>query len=285
MKRVFYIMILLPLLAACGSAKDGYKLVWSDEFNTDGPVDTTSWNFASGFRYNFEDQWYQKDNAWCEDGCLVIEARKERFPSPQYKPESSFWGDKREFVEYTSSRVNTATKREFLYGRFEMRARIPVAKGAWPAFWTLGTGCEYGGMPWPQSGEIDIMEYYPVNGEPQILGNVASGAPGTSKAYWNAKKVPFSHFLEKDPNWASKFHVWRMDWDRDWIRIYLDDELINEVDINLMWNTGSWSGYNPHRHPHYILLNLALGGSNGGPIDDGAFPMRYEIDYVRVYQR
>ena len=84
-------MILLPLLAACGSAKDGYKLVWSDEFNTDGPVDTTSWNFASGFHYNFEDQWYQKDNAWCEDGCLVIEARKERFPSPQYKPESSFW--------------------------------------------------------------------------------------------------------------------------------------------------------------------------------------------------
>ena len=115
-------------------------------------------------------------------------------------------------------------------------------------------------MPWPQSGEIDIMEYYPVNGEPQILGNVASGAPGTSKAYWNAKKVPFSHFLEKDPDWASKFHVWRMDWDRDWIRIYLDDELINEVDINRMWNTGSWSGYNPHRHPHYILLNLALGG-------------------------
>ena len=207
------------------------------------------------------------DQAYVEDGKLILKAEK--------------IGN-----EYRAGGIESIGKVDFTFGRVEVRARIPRhPDGAFPAIWLMPQKSAPLYSSWPNGGEIDIMEYYPVNGVPQILGNVASGAPGTNNAYWKDKKVPFSHFLEKDPDWASKFHIWRMDWDRDWIRLYLDDELINEVDINQMQNTGSWSEYNPHRHPHYILLNLALGGASGGPIDDSAFPMRYEIDYVRVYQR
>ena len=145
MSRAIILLLFLFSLASCTS-RDGYKLVWSDEFNIDGPVNSVDWNFARGFGYNMEDQWYQEGNAFCENGCLIIEARRESFPNPDYNPESGFWGDRRDSVKYTSSRINTAEKREFLYGRFEMRAKIPTAGGAWPAFWTLGSGCEYGGM-------------------------------------------------------------------------------------------------------------------------------------------
>lgn len=264
---------------------EGYQLVWSDEFNQEGPVDTTSWNFENGFLFNNEDQWYQEDNATCKDGCLVIECRKEQFPNPMYNPEGTHYGNKREMVEYTSSRITTATKHEFLYGRIEMRAKIPTSYGAWPAFWTLGTGCAQGGVYWPQCGEIDIMEYYHIDSVPHILANVAWGTETRHVAAWRDKRVPFSHFLEKDKNWADKFHVWRMDWDYDYIRLYLDDELINEVAVAETVDKGLYDGYNPHRHPHYILLNLALGGDCGGPIDETALPIHYLIDYVRVYQK
>ena len=117
-------------------------------------------------------QWYQPDNAVCKGGFLVIEARKERNrQNPLYIPGSNDWRKEREFIEYTSSSVTTAGKKEFLYGRFEVRARIPVAKGAWPAIWTLGSN-----MEWPSCGEIDIMEYYQIKGVPHILANAAWGA-------------------------------------------------------------------------------------------------------------
>lgn len=283
-KGVFIIYMLSGLFNAALYGQE-YRLVWSDEFNTDGKVDTTNWNFARGFQYNKEAQWYQTANAYCKDGKLIIEARKEHSPNPDYDPDSEHWGKKRLYVEYTSSRLNTAEKREFLYGRFEIRAKIPTAKGAWPAFWTLGTGCEYGGIGWPQCGEIDIMEYYPVNGEPHVLGNVGWGTDQHMVAKWRDKRVPLSHFLAKDPQWKEKFHIWRMDWDSECIRLYLDDELINETFTHETINVKLADGYNPFKHPHYILLNLALGGVNGGPIDDTAFPMKFEIDYVRVYQK
>ena len=101
----------------------------------------------------------------------------------------------------------------------------------------------------------------------------------------HSKRTPYEHFLEKDPYWNEKFHIWRMDWDEAYLRIYLDDELLNEVDLSKTIN-GSIGHYsNPMHNPHYILLNLAIGGINGGEPVKEAFPMRYEIDYVRVYQR
>lgn len=262
-------------------AQEGWQLVWSDEFDKDGPLNPKVWTFEEGYARNEEAQWYQPDNAVCKDGYLVIEARKvQNRKNPLYVSGSRNWRKSREFVEYTSSSVTTAGKKEFRYGRFEIRARIPVAKGAWPAIWTLGRS-----MEWPSGGEIDIMEYYPIKGVPHILANVAWGTDCRNHAKWNTRTKPYSYFTEKDPDWASKFHVWRMDWDEEAIRLYLDDELLNETLLSHTINGSIGKGTNPFTKPQYILLNLALGGINGGPIDDAALPMKYEIDYVRVYQK
>lgn len=104
-------------------------------------------------------------------------------------------------------------------------------------------------------------------------------------AVWNSKKIHFTHFTDKDPKLADKFHVWRMDWDETSIWIYLDDELLNEIPLSQTVNGNIGQGTNLFRKPQYLLLNLAIGGINGGEIDDDAIPMKYEIDYVRVYQK
>ncbi len=272
MKKTFIIMAAaMAALVSCGgqAEDDGYRLVWSDEFDVDGPVNTEDWNFFHGYGYNNEAQYYQEENAFCKDGLLIIEARKDAEKG------------------YTSARINTAEKREFLYGRFEMCARIPTAGGAWPAFWTLGTGTEYNGLGWPDAGEIDIMEYYPKPGYgPSILANVAHASGVPMSPIWHGEQLTLAELEAEDPLWKEKFHIYRMDWDREAVRLYLDGRLINETFLKDTVNEGGqYAGYNPYRHPQYILVNLALGGNCGGPIDDSALPMRMEVDYVRVYQK
>lgn len=262
------------------NAQNRWTLVWNEEFNYDGRLSAKTWNYENGFVRNHEDQWYQQDNAWCENGCLVIEARKEKRDNPTYTEGSNEWRKKRKYIEYTSASVNTAGKKDFLYGRIEVRAKIPTASGAWPAIWMLGNELE-----WPSNGEIDIMEYYQFENAPHIMANAAWGSDKRFNAIWNTKRVPFSYFTAKDKDWADKFHIWRMDWDSTAIKIYLDDELINDIPLNTTINgKAAGNGINPFTRPQYILLNLALGGDNGGKIDDAAMPMRYLIDYVRVYQ-
>lgn len=256
-----------------------YTLVWSDEFNEDGKPNSEYWSFEKGFVRNNELQWYQEDNAYCKDGKLIIEGRREKRPNPLYEKGSTDWRKSRPFIKYTSSSLKTAGKKEFLYGRFEIRARIPLESGSWPAIWTLGTT-----MEWPSCGEIDIMEYYRINNDPHLLANVAWGTDKRYKAEWRTQAIPFRHFLEKNSNWGKEFHVWRMDWEENSIKLYLDDELLNEVSLKETVN-GAWGNYtHPFKQPHYLLLNLAL-GANGGEPDVSAFPMKYEIDYVRVYQK
>lgn len=263
-------------------AQNDRKLVWSDEFNTDGLLDSKVWNYEEGFKRNHEAQWYQKANAYCKDGNLVIEARKEKKSrrNPGFRKNSSRWPENIEKIHYTSASVNTAEKKEFLYGRVEVRAKIPTAGGAWPAIWLLGRG-----MDWPSNGEIDMMEYYRRQGVPQILANACWGTDKPWTAKWNSKAIPFTHFTDRDAQWADKFHVWRMDWDEQSIRLYLDDELLNEISQAEAVNGKLGNGEQPFKKPQYLLLNLALGGDNGGEIDDSALPMKYLIDYVRVYQK
>jgi beta-glucanase (GH16 family) len=256
-----------------------WELVWSEEFDRDGRPDASVWTFEKGFVRNEELQWYQSDNAVCKNGILTISGRKEKIPNPNYSLESSDWRKNREFAEYTSSSIKTAGKKEFLYGRFEIRAKIPTESGSWPAIWTLGKD-----MSWPSCGEIDIMEYYRIGDVPHILANTAWGTDLPHTAKWNAVTVPFSKFKEKDPGWESKFHVWRMEWDENAIRLYLDDELLNETLLEDTYNGSVGNNKNPFRQPHYILLNLAIGG-NGGTPTNLTFPLRYDVDYVRVYQR
>lgn len=261
---------------------NGWKLVWNDEFNTDGRLNSEVWNYENGFMRNHEAQWYQSDNAYCKDGYLVIEARKEAKPRKNkgYDKNSNQWPQNVEKIQYTSASVNTAGKKEFLYGRIEVRAKIPTAAGAWPAIWLLGTG-----MDWPSNGEIDMMEFYRKQGVPHILANACWGTDKPWTAKWNSKAVPFSHFTNRDPQWAEKFHVWRMDWDANMIRLYLDDELLNEIRQETAINGKLGNGSQLFKKPQYLLLNLALGGDNGGNIDDTSMPMKYLIDYVRVYQQ
>ena len=284
MKRILVSILLTMGFVLCVSAQEKeYQLVWSDEFDVDGKP-STDWSYESGFVRNEELQWYQRDNAYVKDGCLVIEGRKECFINPHYEASSSDWRKNREFIHYTSSSLTTQFSQQFLYGRFEIRAKIPVASGAWPAIWLLGNKWK-----WPNNGEIDIMEYYIKDGQPSILANVCWGSPERWKGVWDSAAIPFTHFTEKDPYWADKFHIWRMDWDKRFIRIYLDDELLNEIDLSNTQNQGyDGNTENPFANDvvgfkHYLLLNLAI-GSNGDEPDDSQFPFRYFIDYVRVYQ-
>ncbi len=261
------------------STPDEWTLVWHDEFDGSGPLDTSVWKSEHGFVRNEEYQWYQASNAYRRDGVLVLEGRLDSIPNPRYQAGSSDWRRNRPYARYSSASINTRGTFSFQYGRVEVRARIPAVMGSWPAIWTLGEQGE-----WPSNGEIDIMEYYHIGGNPHILANAAWGNDRRYSAVWNSQKVPYTHFTEKDPYWNEKFHVWTMDWTDSHIRLYLDGELLNEVDLTKTVNGSIGNHTNPFHAPHYILLNLAIGGINGGePVAD-AFPMLYEIDYVRVWK-
>ncbi|WP_210116339.1 BNR-4 repeat-containing protein [Hymenobacter fodinae] len=250
-----------------------WKLVWADEFNIDGRPDPQNWQYETGFVRNHELQWYQPDNARCENGLLVLEARREQRPNPTYEAGSPHWQNTRPTIEYTSASLNTRDLHAWQFGRFEMRGRINTSSGLWPAFWTLGVAGQ-----WPSGGEIDIMEFY----QGKVLANVASGTAQPNTPKWDSETKPIAVF--NDPDWANKFHVWRMDWDAEAIRLYLDDQLLNETPLTQTVNQDG-TGINPMLQPHYILLNLAMGGENGGPLTGTVFPNRFEVDYVRVYQR
>lgn len=261
---------------------EGYTLVWNDEFDEPGRP-ASHWTYERGFVRNYELQWYQPDNAVVENGCLVITGRREQIPNPAYDSLSTDWRKQRPQADFTSSCLTTEKSFTFRYGRMEVRARIPVSSGAWPAIWTLGNRWE-----WPANGEIDLMEFYRRE-EPLILANACWSDPRTERVEWDESTTPYARFTELDPQWASKFHLWRMDWDADRIQLSLDGEVLNDIDLRQAdQGGGSNHDVNPFSNDalgfgHYILLNLALGG-NGGEPDLSHFPLRYEIDYVRVYQ-
>lgn len=260
----------------------GWELIWADDFDKDGAPDSTYWNFENGFVRNNELQWYQPQNAVCRDGVLVIEARQEKAPNPLYSETArrNDWRRSRPEIECTSASINTRGKFDFLYGRMEVSAKIPTPSGSWPAIWLLGNE-----HPWPSNGEIDIMEYYRIGNVPHILANAAWGGDRPYNAVWDSAKIPFSHFTEKDPAWADKFHLWTMDWTPESINIYLDGELLNNIDLTKTVNgPAAAEGFNPFRQSQYILLNLAISGDNGGDPDWSQFPLRYEVDYVKVYK-
>jgi beta-glucanase (GH16 family) len=252
---------------------DSYTLVWADEFDRDGRPDPRTWLYERGFVRNREDQWYQPENAWVEDGRLIIEARRERKPNPLYDPQGTDWRTQREHIEYTSASLTTRGPRSWRYGCFEMRGKIDTRPGMWPAFWTLGLEGR-----WPYNGEIDIMEYY----RGMLLANVAWGSGEPGRPNWDDSRKPIAEL--GGPGWADEFHVWRMEWDERQIRLYVDDHLLNTIDLEKTVNEDA-EGRNPLRQRHYIILNLAIGGTNGGDPSETEFPARFEVDYVRVYQK
>jgi beta-glucanase (GH16 family) len=250
----------------------GYSLVWADEFDSPGEPDSTRWTYERGFVRNRELQWYQPQNARQANGLLIIEARRERVANPLYEAGASDWRHSREFAEYSSASLMTRGLHSWRYGRFEMRGRIDTRAGLWPAFWTLGTSGD-----WPHNGEIDIMEFY----RGILLANVAWGGAKRFEAIWADTRKPIDSF--KDPDWSKAFHVWRMDWDERAIVLSVDGQQLNEVPLSRTVNQDG-TAVNPFHQPQYLLLNLAIGGTQGGDPSQTTFPARFEVDYVRVYQ-
>ena len=298
----FIVLCLLPAYVLAQGVTpnplDNLTLVWADEFDYTGAPDPKRWEFEHGFVRNQELQWYQPSNARVVNGVLQITGRLESVTNERYEPQSRDWRRNRQEARYTSACVKSSGRFHFRYGRLEVKARIPIASGAWPAIWTLGN--RWG---WPACGEVDVMEFYRVPPAtmgihhtqadrartlPIILAN-ACWQGNDGRDAWDTERIPFTHFTERDADWASSFHVWRMDWTPEAIRLYLDDELLNEIPTSKAAHGGGRNhDINPFANDEdgfgqYILLNLAI-GSSGGEVDETAFPMIYEVDYVRVYQ-
>ncbi|HTJ14021.1 MAG TPA: glycoside hydrolase family 88 protein [Dinghuibacter sp.] len=230
-------------------------LVWSDEFNYHGRPDSTRWTYEQGFVRNQEPQRYTTDNAIVDSGMLIIEARK--------TPEG-----------YTSASLTTQGKASWQYGRIEIRAKVPAAAGSWPAFWMLGD--DRGKVKWPLCGEIDIMEF--LGKDPLTVYGTSHYADSTD-AY---RHQGGTYTATESP--ANGFHVYALDWYPDHMDWYYDNQKYFTFDVKK--STRGVGKGNIYQKPFYLLLNLALGheGSWAGPVKDSAFPMRYYIDYVRVYQ-
>ncbi len=249
----------------------GYRLAWHDEFNQNGRPNPKNWNDEHGFVRNHEAQWYQPQNAICRNGRLMITARRQRVANPHYRPSGS-WQQHRKFAQYTSASLTTSGLHSWQYGIFAMRARIDIRPGLWPAWWMLGVT-----KPWPACGEMDIMEYYAGH----VNANVA-WQNGNGKAEWCSVFTPIASL--HNPRWAQDFHLWVMDWQPEFIRLYMDGYLYNHVDLSTTLDP-RFNNFNPFHQPAYMILNLAVGGTVGGNPAGTRFPGSFEVDYVRVYQR
>jgi beta-glucanase (GH16 family) len=254
-----------------------WQLMWNDEFAQDGLPDASKWqhNVWPARKVNSEDQAYtnREKNARVENGMLIIEAHKEKF----------------EQAEYTSARLHNSGSGDFLYGKVEVRARIPRGQGTWSAIWMLpsnpykyATSCAPGEDwqgsrtcdAWPNSGEIDILEH--VGYDMQVV----HGTVHTKAYYWvNGEQRKAS---VEGRNVDKEFHLYSMEWSPEHIIVSFDD-----APYFYYKNEGSgWRAW-PFDHPYNVILNLAIGGSwgrAGGPIDASIFPLRMEVDYVRIYQ-
>lgn len=244
------------------SQNDGWKLVWSDEFEYTGLPDSTKWGFnTQGNTYgwgNNELQWYTDrdiDNARVCNGILRITAQKEESNGKQY----------------TSARLRTKDKGDWLYTKVEVRAKLPAGRGTWPAIWMLPTDSKYGG--WPKCGEIDIMEH--VGFSPDSVFSTVH-----TETYNHLKGTQVGKSIYA-PLVTNQFHIYTMEWGKHQIRSYIDG--IHYFTFDKRPGVDVW----PFDQPFHLLLNLAIGGGLGGikGVDDTLFPHHFDIDYVRIYQK
>ena len=256
---VFTSIVLFFFVSSCSEQPDKLKLVWSDEFNYSGLPDSTKWSYDTGGRGwgNNELQFYTSnriENARVESGNLIIEARKEK------------WEDN----NYTSARLITKGKGDWKYGRFEVKARIPKGVGSWPAIWMLASTNP---LQWPDDGEIDIMEHVGYD-QGKIHASIHT------KDYNHVINTQKTAIVDV-PDCSEQFHVYALDWTKDSIKIFIDDH-----SYFLFANEHKGKGTWPFDTPFHLLLNIAVGGNWGGQkgVDEKIFPLKMEIDYVRVYQ-
>jgi len=235
-----------------------WKLVWADEFNYTGLPDSAKWDYEVGFIRGHEAQYYTSkriENIRVENGNLIIEARKEHYLT----------------AAYTSGSVNTKYKKEWLYGKVEVRAILPKGVGMWPAIWMLGSNIDK--VSWPNCGEIDIMESIGYDSS-MIYMTIHNGLFNGSKGTQIGCKTKIESIYDQ-------YHVYKVEWYPDRLDFFVDD--IKYITYPKAGNSKEmW----PYNDPEYLLLNIAVGGDWGGikGIDDTIFPQKMIIDYVRVYQ-
>jgi beta-glucanase (GH16 family) len=241
-----------------------WELVWSDEFNNE-TLNENNWNFqeVEAGRFNEEWQRYTKSdkNAYIENDCLVIEAI--------HKSEEH--GEN----QYTSARLNTAGKQSWKYGKFSARIKLPEGEGIWPAFWMLGANInENGGdTPWPQCGEIDILELYGSKDNTTIEVNAHYADSTGSHAFMGAK----SYTLEQG-KFSDDFHIFELEWTEIQLIWFVDGNKVTSMPIDKPYLTEFHKEF-------FILLNIAVGGTYAGRPDDSTkFPQTMIIDWIRVYQ-
>jgi beta-glucanase (GH16 family) len=243
----------------------GWQLAWHDEFDVDGLPDPRKWANDTYFNakgwFNHEAQYYadpRVENAVVHGGRLLITARKESLAS------APDWGGQK----YTSARLLTRGLAEWTYGFFEIRAKLPCGLGTWPAIWMLGSHGD-----WPANGEIDIMEHIGRN-PGRVLSTVHTPAGSGAHGVGAAVTVPDS---------CGAFHRYQMLWtDRDIVFGIdgVDHLTYPRLDVGAAAAARAW----PFDAPQFLLLNVAIGGDLGGPVDDSIFPVTMEVDYVRVWQ-
>lgn len=239
-----------------------YELVWSDEFDYEGAPDDEKWDYDTGGSGwgNNELQYYTKgENVEVRDGLLVIEARKEA------------QGTK----DYTSTRLVSRGKGDWLYGRIEVCAKLPSGVGTWPAIWMLPTDWKYG--DWPASGEIDIMEHVGYDQgavHASVHTKTYNHSIGTQKtARINSETV------------SEEFHVYALEWLPDKIIVSMDGEAYFSFEPTKYKSSPTFEEW-PFDKRMHLLINFAVGGNWGGQrgVDDSVYPQGFEVDYVRVYQ-
>lgn len=246
-----------------------WELVWSDEFEgTEINFDNWSFDHPQNGRYNGEIQSYTDQNAWVEDGHLIIEARKETITEPDGQT-----------YDYTSSKLITQGKQTWTYGKIEVRAKMPEGQGMWPAIWMMPEDEPFYGT-WPVGGEIDIMEM--LGHEPnKIYANIHYGHP--------KGEAQGTYTLPSGQSFADDFHVYTLEWEPGEIRWYIDGELYNKANN---WHSRhpdhaiEFTYPAPFDQPFFLILNISVGGHwPGNPDDTTDLPQQMVVDYVRVYQK
>ena len=249
------ICVFLCFSAISTAQKTNYKLVWEEQF-VGSQLDESIWNFELGNGCpnlcgwgNNELQVYTKNNHFVKDGYLTIIAKKVD-------------------GQYSSTRITTKSNKEFKYGRIETRAKLPIGKGIWPAFWMLGSNISEVG--WPKCGEIDILEY--IGKEPDVIFTSLHTQASHGNTI-NTKKTKIETIEEG-------FHIYAVDWNEQKMDFFVDEKLVYTFNPQLKNEDIS-----PFDKNFFIIINMAIGGNFGGPeVDNTIFPQGFIIDYIKVYQ-
>lgn len=251
----------------------GWRYAWGDEFNG-RKLNTKKWAYELGvIRNRGASQAYTKSAVSLSGGKLILTSSYKKTRNSTYVAGSDKWMEQIKTQPYSSGSVTTRGIKEFTApGRLEIRARIPYAKGAWPALWTMHTN-SYG---WPANGEIDILEN--ISQEADTCYTIFRwGKNGTQT---EQKVVCRTHM----PDYSKNFHVYILEWDDTTMRVLIDDKEVGRVNIA---DADYPNGDNPLRTPCYLIMNTAIGGPGTWPEqpDPKDYPVRFEIDYVRYYTK